>query len=262
MAVCLNAAGAEVRVGVFTLFRPSVLTVAAPPGTPLKVISGGSTFTLSAGSRMELRGPSRVTGIDGGAADFVLTVPGRIERHFRGVLAAEDSGDGLVAVVTMDRETAIASVVAAESRPGAQTEALKAQAVVARSFYAAAGDRHRAFSFCDTTHCQFLREPPAAGSRFEKAARDTAGLVLRYRGALVEALYSGSCGGRTKTLIEAGLSPGGYPYVAVACSWCARRPKPRGHGVGLCQDGAAHLAATGASFREILGHYFPGAVVE
>ena len=32
-----------------------------------------------------------------------------------------------------------------------------------------------------------------------------------------------------------------------------------GHGVGLCQIGAAKMAASGIGFREILAHYFPGA---
>jgi peptidoglycan hydrolase-like amidase len=244
---------------VFGLFRPSVLTVTPHRGVALKVTSGTGTFTISGDSRHELRGPARVMGVDGGAADFILAVPGRIERRYRGVLSVEADGDVLVAVVTMGRETAVASVIAAESPPGAGIEALKAQAVVSRSFYAAAGDRHRGFAFCDTTHCQFLREPPPAGSAFEKAARETAGLLLRYRGAPVEALFSASCGGRTKTLAEAGLSPGPYPYVAVDCP-C--RGASRGHGAGLCQEGAALLAATGLSFREILRHYFPGAADE
>lgn len=264
-ASCLAAAGAvcaEVRVGVFTLFRPSMLAVAAGHGATLKVRTAGETFTVRGDRGVELRGPARVTGVAGGAVDFVLSVPGRIERFYRGVLAVEARGDTLVAVVMMDRETAVASVVAAESPSGAPAEALKAQAVAARSFYAAAGVRHRDFAFCDTTHCQFLREPPAADSSFDKAARDTAGIVLSYRGAPVEALYSGSCGGRTKTLTEVGLSPGRYAYVAVDCSWCSRHRTPRGHGVGLCQEGAAHLAATGASFREILAHYFPGVAAD
>jgi peptidoglycan hydrolase-like amidase len=259
---CLAAAGAageEVRIGVFGLFRPSILTVAPHRGATLKVTSGAGTFTISGASRHELRGPAQVTGVDGGAADFVLAVPGRIERQYRGVLSVKADGDVLVAVVTMDRETAVASVIAAESPPGAGIQALKAQAVAARSFYAAAGDRHRGLAFCDTTHCQFLREPPAAATVFEKAGRETAGLLLRYRGAPVEALYSASCGGRTKTLAEAGLSPGPYPYVAVDCP-C--HGASRGHGVGLCQEGAARLAARGLFFREILRHYFPGAVVE
>ena len=31
-----------------------------------------------------------------------------------------------------------------------------------------------------------------------------------------------------------------------------------GHGVGLCQIGAAVMAAEGYSYKEILSHYYPG----
>ena len=31
-----------------------------------------------------------------------------------------------------------------------------------------------------------------------------------------------------------------------------------GHGVGLCQIGAAVMADKGYSYKEILGHYYPG----
>ena len=35
-----------------------------------------------------------------------------------------------------------------------------------------------------------------------------------------------------------------------------------GHGVGLCQIGAAMMAGEGYDYRQILSHYFPGAFVE
>jgi SpoIID/LytB domain protein len=31
-----------------------------------------------------------------------------------------------------------------------------------------------------------------------------------------------------------------------------------GHGVGLCQIGAAVMASEGCNYREILRHYYPG----
>ncbi|HYN42761.1 MAG TPA: amidase, partial [Thermoanaerobaculia bacterium] len=34
-----------------------------------------------------------------------------------------------------------------------------------------------------------------------------------------------------------------------------------GHGVGLCQIGAAVMAERGFGYREILAHYYPGATV-
>ena len=35
-----------------------------------------------------------------------------------------------------------------------------------------------------------------------------------------------------------------------------------GHGVGLCQIGAAVMASKGYSYKEILNHYYPEAVIE
>ena len=34
-----------------------------------------------------------------------------------------------------------------------------------------------------------------------------------------------------------------------------------GHGVGLCQIGAAMMGAKGCSFQQILEHYFPGSIL-
>jgi peptidoglycan hydrolase-like amidase len=159
----------------------------------------------------------------------------------------------------MDREVAVASVVAAEMPPTAPFEALKAQAVVARSYYAAGHDRHSGFAFCDTTHCQFLRAWPDAASPAFRATRDTRGLVLEYLGQPLAALYSASCGGRTRALDETSA----YPYYSVACDFC-RRHAPgvvHGHQLGLCQAGAAGMAAAGASFQAILDHYLPGTAI-
>lgn len=161
----------------------------------------------------------------------------------------------------MDREVAVASVVAAEMPQSTPMEALKAQAVVARSYYAAAGPRHDAFDFCDSTHCQFLRQWPQSSERAFQATRETRGLVLTYLGKPIAALYSASCGGQTRSLEDAGS---GYPYYSVRCDFC-RRHSPgvvEGHQLGLCQKGAAGMARSGIGFREILDHYYPGTSVE
>ena len=207
----------------------------------------------------------RVTGPTGQAADLQLSVPGRITRRFHGRLDVILDGSELVPVVSMDLETAVASVVAAEQIGSTPPEALKAQAVAARSFFIAARRRHHGFDFCDTTHCQFLREPPAADHPAARAARETAGLVLAFRGAPIPAFYSASCGGRTRTLAEAGLDAAdGYPYFSVECGAARHAAGDRnGHGIGMCQRGAASLAAEhGASFAEILKHYYPGTTLE
>lgn len=161
---------------------------------------------------------------DGGTATFRLTVPGRFHRDYRGRLTIQARKGELLAVVTMDRETAVASIVAAEMVESTPMEALKAQAVATRSFLLA-GPKHLNFDFCDTTHCQFLKSPPAATSRVMSAVQATRGLVLAWQGKPLAAMYSSRCGGQTRSLRDVGLNPGdAYPYYSVRCQWCLRHP--------------------------------------
>ena len=251
----LAAQAQTVRIGVFTLFRPTELRV-APAGQPINAAGA----ILEGHQFLTIRQPITVAGRDGSAVDFVLSIPGKIERRFHGTLDIRAMDRHLIAVVTMDREVAVASVAAAEMPASTPLEALKAQAVIARSYYAASPARHDQFDFCDTTHCQFLREPPASTAAAFQATRATRGLLLEYAGKPFAPLYSASCGGQTRRL---GPSMDGYPYYEVACEYC-RRHAPgviQGHQLGLCQRGAAGMAASGAGLRAILDHYYPGTVL-
>jgi hypothetical protein len=170
-----------------------------------------------------------VSGRNSEPVDFALSVPRKITRHYRGTLEIKPSSGTLIAIVAMDRETAVASVVAAESTPETPLEALKAQAVAARSYLVASHGRHREFDFCDTTHCQFLREPPAPSTAAAKAVAATHSLVLAYDSHPFAAMYTRSCNGHTHTPAELGLpsslGPAAtYPYYAVECKHCLAHP--------------------------------------
>ncbi len=223
-----------------------------------RILEGTQTATIGLGNP-----ETRISSRSGGAADMILSIPGRIERRYRGTAVIKKVGEELVAVVEMDREVAVASIVAAELPPGAPLEALKAQAVLARSFLAASPSRHRDFDFCDTTHCQFLRASPDSGQDAYRAARETRDILLTYRGTPIAPRYSAACGGHTK-LSEADESGShGYRYQSVPCDYCLRHPAQpvRGHRLGLCQQGASAMALHGATYREILNHYYPGTKV-
>lgn len=311
------------RIGVFGLLHPRTLLVASA-GAPLKMEAGGRTVSLdrrsvrvllSAQSMQVTAGTSSwrvqrlvVQGRDGGPADFLLSVPGKLKRNYRGTLEIVPGSGELVPVVTMEREVAVASIVAVESPPGAPLESLKALAVAVRSFLAARASGHTGFDFCDSTHCQFLRQPPPGDSPAAQAARLTRGMVLTWRDTVFAAMYTPACGGRTRSLSELELPVRAYPYFSVDCPYCRAHPRswtrdlPRplrgerdrlefvrqrgwsalpgnnyrlrerdggwiaegsglGHGLGLCQRGASALAAQGQSFRQILGHYYPNAVL-
>lgn len=235
---------ADVRIGVFGLFHPRRLTVSAPSGSAVVVHAGeesivlerssgvdsasvnisGTNLTVTVGARIVQASKITVTGRGNEPADFGLAVPEKISRHYHGLLEIKPATGTLTAVVTMDRETAVASVVAAEAAPDAPFEALKAQAVAARSYFVAARGRHHEFDFCDTTHCQFLREVPAPGSAAARAVAAARDLVLAYDAHPLAAMYTRSCSGRTHTPVEVGLSPAAYSYYSVECRYCREHP--------------------------------------
>jgi stage II sporulation protein D len=236
LALHAIASGKDLRIGVFGLFHPSELILRAAPGGALRVDVAGAVWRLegsrtvrfrigrsgvlyTAGSRAGGAAVVRASG-ERGKTEFFLGVPGKIERRFVASLEVRVRAGELVPVVITDLETAVASAVAAESLPGAPAEALRAQAIATRSFYLGSPARHRDFEFCDTTHCQFLRAPPAASGAAALAAAGTRGVVLFHAGAVLAALFSASCGGRTRTLAEAGMAAEGYPYYAIECQPC------------------------------------------
>lgn len=234
----------RVRIGVLGLFHPRQFTVSAPPSHALVVHAGqesvvierssgvdSASVRISADAVLLMAGPRAiqasaltVTGRNNEPVDFVLAVPEKITRRYRGTLEIKPSSGTLIAIVTMDRETAVASVVAAEYAPDTPLEALKAQAVAARSYFVAGRGRHHDFDFCDTTHCQFLREPPAPAGAVSKAVAATHDLVLTYNSGPFAAMYTRSCSGHTRTPAELRLPSASYPYYSVECKYCRAHP--------------------------------------
>ena len=237
------AANDLVTVSVLGLFHPLELVVSAVSGHALVLKSEDTSIILenssvrSAAIRMErsglmvcagksgLRAESvTITGGNGGAEDFILEIPGKIKRRYHGTIKILPSATNLLALVTMDLETAVASVVAAEGESYTPPEALKAYAIAARSYLVAGRARHRGFDFCDTTHCQFLRTPPASTSSAATAAQVTRGLVLAYKDRPFAAMYTRSCSGQTRTPAQVGLGFAAYPYYSVVCVHCRQHP--------------------------------------
>ena len=112
----------------------------------------------------------------------------------------------------MDLETYILSVVLGEMPGEFEPEALKAQAVVARTYALriSAGSRHQGAVCTVHSCCQAYRDIDdfleQGGSRqlLDKvrfAVQATAGQVLTYQGELIEATYFSCSGGRTEAAV-------------------------------------------------------------
>lgn len=258
---------AYVRVGVLGLFHATQLRVSSLQGSALILSSGkksivlekssgvdtaiadlaGDEVVVSAGVSVFRASKLTVAGRNNEPVDLVLAVPGKIFRRYHVTLEITPRGGTLDAIIAIDRELAVASVVAAENTSDTPVEALKAQAVASRSYFVASHGRHHVFDFCDTTHCQFLGQPPPPESAAAKATDATKGLVLGYESRPIAAMYTRSCSGRTRTPAEVGLSTDFYPYYPVECKHCRTHPARWSSRISL-QDAAA-LRASSESAR-------------
>ena len=127
-------------------------------------------------------------------------------------------------ITQMELDTYLTGVVLAEMPTSFEVEALKAQAVVARTYTMRAhnrGGRHDGAAVCtDSTCCQAYISPEnylAAGGtqesvdKIQNAVIATSGQVLTYGGELIEATYFSCSGGTTED--AAAVWGAEYPYL-------------------------------------------------
>ncbi len=132
-------------------------------------------------------------------------------------------------VENMDLEEYLVCVLLGEVSSEFHAEALKAQAVAARTYTLRTlelGYKHEKGAVCtDYRCCQAYREPEEylndSGSKkglikVQKAVEDTCGQVLLHQGKLICATYFASSGGRTEDAVEVWGEP--YPYLKAVSS--------------------------------------------
>jgi SpoIID/LytB domain protein len=112
-----------------------------------------------------------------------------------------DKRGKLAALNQVSMEEYIKGVVPVEIRLSAHDEALKTQAVAARTETTSKlGIKHLydPFDFCASQHCQEFGGLTRRTSRTDAAVDATRGQVLMRNADLVEAVYSANCGGHTE----------------------------------------------------------------
>ncbi len=154
---------------------------------------------------------------------------------YAGRLRLVQQGKGLQVINHLPLEDYIASVVGSEMPSGWNLEALKAQAVAARSYALAhmARPPSQHWHLGNTTRWQAYLGLESVNGRTRAATAATAGLILSYQGGIVESLYASNS----------------------QISWEAHRNL----GASMSQEGANSLANQGQPYPQILGHYYQGA---
>ncbi len=123
-------------------------------------------------------------------------------RSYPADIRLEIGHDGLLAVINqLPVETYLKGVVPSEMPAGFPSEALKAQAVAARSeTMAKLGLVHTTdpFDLCADVHCQVYSGLSKRTVMTDRAVEETGGIVLFYDDDICDAVYSSVCGGHTE----------------------------------------------------------------
>jgi stage II sporulation protein D len=186
-------------------------------------------------------------------------------------------------IIDIPLEEYLVGVVAAEMPANFEIEALKAQAIAARTYtikrlYRFGGkprDEHLDAEICtDSTHCQAWcdnKELIEKWGQFKyqtlinkirSAVETTKYQIIMYNNSLIDPVYHTSCGGKgTKNSEDVWLY--NLPYLrSVKCNQDYKLSAGKGHAVGMCQYGANGMALLQKDYREILLYYYSGIQIE
>ena len=229
-----GARAAEVvRIAVSTgraeveLSGPSLAAEPLRDGAVRAAVVGGTARLRLSGGELLLDGQP----VAGAGVSFTATGPIRHGgRDLSGEVEVRRALDGLVVVDVLPLEEYVAAVTGAEMPPSFPPEALKAQAVAARTF--ALGKKLEArelgldYDLGATVLDQVYPGTGGADPRARAAAAATSGEVLVFEHRPVEAYFHSSCGGTTESGAEAlGRD---LPYLRpLRCDRCRGSPRYR-----------------------------------
>lgn len=190
-----------------------------PKGTHLILQTCAGGMTLHAGSLAMLLPesctltPAPKTGLPETAAGFRLSKTGNL---YPGTLRLQVEGGQLIPTLTLSTEAYLQGVVPYEMSNLFPLEALKAQAICARTYAMAHIDPASAYDVVDTTANQVFRGIDRRNTNAIRAVTDTAGVVGTWKGQLATCYYAASNGGQTKTVNQVWPEPGDWGYYAQA----------------------------------------------
>jgi stage II sporulation protein D len=148
-------------------------------------------------------------------------------RAYRGQIELSRNGKGIRVVNRLSIEDYVRGVLQMETSDKWPEQALKAQAVISRTYGLRNRGRHgrSGYDLCLTPHCQVYGGVAAERKKTDDAVRATRGEVLvDPKKKLVTTVFHSSCGGSTESA-ENVWEHGGAPHLkAVRCSWCKSNP--------------------------------------
>ncbi|MCD8378322.1 MAG: SpoIID/LytB domain-containing protein [Candidatus Gastranaerophilales bacterium] len=176
-------------------------------------------------------------------------------KWYRGILRIQNTDNTLTVINDICMENYIQGVLSSEMPSSWDMEALKAQAIAARTYAVANYGKHcqEGFDLVDTQMDQVYNGIEAETENSNKAVLETEGIIMIYNNKPITAMYSSSAGGQTHSALEAWGN--NIPYLQSVPSY-DDNVKSAGHGVGMTQHGAKNLAKMGNNAYQILSHFY------
>lgn len=193
----------QVRVGAFATREEAVALASAIEGS---AVVGTSSYGVS----VVRSGTAKILfQFDGGADRHLAIKPGTDDsekntawfrgRQYYGLFQYRRvDGGNLTVANLLDIDDYAECVISREMSPSWPVEALKAQAVCARTYYHTNLGRHNGFDICSTMHCQAYYGMGTTNARTRQAAVETSGLGAWYKGKAALTVYFSSDGGATE----------------------------------------------------------------
>jgi stage II sporulation protein D len=119
---------------------------------------------------------------------------------YRGSIEVRLDGGGVTAINELDMDSYLRGVVAGEMPSSWPLEALKVQAVAARTYAVATRKTSGAFDQYPDTRSQVYRGVTGESVRSDAAVRDTAGRIVTYAGVPAVTYYFSTSGGHTENV--------------------------------------------------------------
>ncbi len=168
-------------------------------------ISEGALSLSWAGAEISVDRPFLISAMDPASTFMVFDVhyakgyywSDRETRSFRGDLSVVPDAGRIALVNLVGLEEYLPGVIPSEMPFHWPLEALKAQAVAARTETLRKLKRHdrSGFDVCATQHCAVYRGAGGERENSSAAVKATRGQVLKVGGDLVDTVYAGNCGG-------------------------------------------------------------------
>lgn len=146
-------------------------------------------------------------------------------KGYRGTLEVYPSGKGLLVVDEILLEQYLVGLINAEISSQWPMEAVKAQAVVARTFalYQKQSRADLLYHLESSVYDQVYSGSDIEDSRAARAVEETRGEVVAYNGTIIQAFFHSSCGGHTEA--SENVWTLSVPYLrGVECSYCMKSP--------------------------------------